>query len=178
MNGCVVFCFPLFERIAQSWKGFPHMKRARTSMSFFLGVWLVVLMAGYKASHTSVFAAGGQSSCVECDYCEIFSIWWSPMYNEDDGYVYPGSGQPAPMGGIGPQLDGSWPLYGTGCNGDVRYEYDPPVTVNLVKYSSASFECIITIAPPPRGFYSCSGGQGATPLNVNQNQSYCAWQGQ
>lgn len=149
------------------------MKRAQTSMSLFLGVWLAVLMAGYIASRANVFAAGGQNNCVPCTCCEELTTWWATGDTNDHGFVSQGTNQPAVVAAIGLDCSGTTTIYGNGCDVGQQMEEIPITQVNMVTYSSASLSCTITIGPPPAGIYVCTNGTGMQPTNYSTDQTYC-----
>ncbi|SRR5579885_3447197 len=147
------------------------MKRARTSMSLFLGAWLAALIAGYMSSRSSVFAAGGKS-CPPCKDCSMLDTWYDPAFlNNYAGMVYNNSDTPAQTAWLGTDQGARNDNYALNC-----YLYgsnpDDGVTIEGVTYTNATPDCIPGLPPAP-GLYEAEKGTGIKHSGVTSTRMIC-----
>ena len=151
------------------------MKRAHTSKLLFLGAWLAVLIAGYIASHTRVFAAGGQNNCIACTYCVVADTAWdnSPWPGGSViGTVQDGTNTLADTGYFGKDLGGDGTIYGSDGYPCEFFKISQGNTLELVNFTSATMTCNPK-APVPQGLYICTDGQNMTHTGVGVSQTWC-----
>jgi hypothetical protein len=132
----------------------------------------MVLLAGYTASRTSAFAAGGGTNCLPCKDCAMLDTWYNTGVNTNDfGMVTDGTDTPTQTALLGTDQGGTRDAYATSC-----YLYgasgNPPVMLEAVTYTSASPGCTPSYPMPP-GVYEATNGQGIKHSGETQTQQIC-----